>query len=49
MYEINKFANQLPDFTKPYSIDPNVIKLVDAFDVKNEILVLLLIHSTGQL
>ncbi len=47
VYEINKFSNQLPDFTKPYSIDPNVIKLVDAFDVKNNIGLVVDTFSTG--
>ena len=47
IYEINKFSNQLPDFTKPYSIDPNVIKLVDAFDVKNNIGLVVDTFSTG--
>ncbi len=47
VYEINKFANQLPDFTKPYSIDPNVIKLVDAFDVKNNVGLVVDTFSTG--
>ncbi|MFZ4590135.1 MAG: hypothetical protein ACOYN6_03995 [Ignavibacteria bacterium] len=35
VYEINKFANQLPDFTKPYTIDPSVIRLIDIFDLRN--------------
>lgn len=47
VYEINKFSNQLPDFTKPYSIDPNVIKLVDAFDVKNNVGLVVDTFSTG--
>lgn len=47
IYEINKFSNQLPDFTKPYSIDPNVIKLVDAFDVKNNVGLVVDTFSTG--
>ncbi len=47
VYEINKFSNQLPDFTKPYSIDPNVLKLVDAFDVKNNVGLVVDTFSTG--
>jgi len=37
VYEINKFSNQLPDFMKPYTIDPNVLQLIDAYDVKNNV------------
>jgi hypothetical protein len=37
VYEINKFSAQLPDFMKPYTVDPNVLKLLDAYDLKNNI------------
>lgn len=47
VYEINKFANQLPDFTKPYTIDPSVLKLVDAFDVRNNVGLVVDTFSTG--
>lgn len=47
VYEINKFANSIPDFTKPFTIDPDVIKLVDAFDVRNDIGLVVDTFSTG--
>ena len=47
VYEINKFAKQLPDFTKPYSIDPSVLKLIDAFDLRNNIGLVVDTFSTG--
>ncbi|MCX6156383.1 MAG: hypothetical protein WCK13_04805 [Ignavibacteriota bacterium] len=47
IYEINKFANQLPDFTKPYTVDPSVLRLVNAFDVRNNIGLVIDTFSTG--
>lgn len=47
VYEINKFANQLPDLTKPSTIDPSIMRLVDAFDVRNNIGLVVDTLSTG--
>jgi hypothetical protein len=47
IYEINKFANQLPDFNKPTTIDPSVIKLLDIYDLKNNVGILIDTFSTG--
>jgi hypothetical protein len=37
IYEINKFSNSIPDFSKPETIDPTQIKLIDIFDKKDNI------------
>jgi len=47
VYEINKYANQLPDFTKPTTIDPSVIKLLNIFDLKNNYGIMIDTFSTG--
>jgi hypothetical protein len=47
VYEINKFANQLPDFTKPTTIDPSVIKLLSIYDLKDTFGIMIDTFSTG--
>jgi hypothetical protein len=47
IYEINKFSNQLPDFTKPYTSDASAIRLINAFDLRNNIGLVLDTFSTG--
>ena len=47
VYEINKFANTLPDFTKPETMDLSQLQLVDAFDLKNGITGVIDTFSTG--
>ena len=38
VYEINKFfSGSFPDFTKPETVDPNAIQLVDAWDLVDSI------------
>jgi len=37
IYEISKFSNSIPDFSKPETIDPTQIKLIDIFDKKDNI------------
>ncbi|MCX6165068.1 MAG: hypothetical protein NTU73_09485 [Ignavibacteriae bacterium] len=35
IYEINKYASSIPDFTKPETIDPSQIQLLDIFDIRD--------------
>ena len=46
VYEINKFSNSLPDFTKPESINEDV-KLIDIFDLRDTIGVCVDTFATG--
>jgi hypothetical protein len=46
VYEINKFANSLPDFTKPETIDPTGVRLIDIFDKNDNIGVVIDTFST---
>ncbi|MCX6161551.1 MAG: hypothetical protein NTV87_09490 [Ignavibacteriae bacterium] len=47
VYEINKYANSIPDFTKPYTVDPTLIKLVATFDKRDNIGLIVDTFSTG--
>jgi len=47
VYEINKFTNQIPDFTKPTTMDPNALKLIAAYDKKDNIGIIIDTFSTG--
>jgi hypothetical protein len=47
VYEINKYANQLPDFMKPTTIDPSVLKLIATFDLKDNVGILVDTLPTG--
>jgi hypothetical protein len=47
VYEINKFSNSIPDFTKPETIDLTQIALIDAYDLKDNIGPLIDTFSTG--
>lgn len=47
VYEINKFANSLPDFSKPETIDPSQIQLLDIFDIRDSIGTVIDTFSTG--
>jgi len=49
IYEINKFANQLPDLSKPNTIDPSVLKLIGAFDLVDNIGLVVDTLSTGMI
>ncbi len=46
IYEINKNANTLPDFTKPETIG-NELVLIDIFDLRNNVGVIIDTFSTG--
>lgn len=46
IYEINKFANTLPDFTKPESMNED-LKLIDIFDLRDNIGMIMDTFSTG--
>jgi hypothetical protein len=47
IYEINKFAPSIPDFTKPETIDPSQVQLIDIFDKRDSIGTLIDTFSTG--
>jgi hypothetical protein len=47
IYEINKFASSLPDFTKPETINTDQIQLLDIFDIRDSIGTLIDTFSTG--
>lgn len=47
LYEINKFANSMPDFTKPETIDLSAAVLLDTYDKKNDVGYLIDTFSTG--
>ncbi len=47
IYEINKFASSIPDFTKPETIDPSQIQLIDIFDKRDGIGTVIDTFSTG--
>jgi len=47
IYEISRFAQTVPDFTKPETIDPTNIALVDIFDKRNNVGIIIDTFSTG--